>query len=90
MLRLPLPGIGRRAISITTESSSPCERQWGRRHTRSPRSTFRKKRNITGYERVGLVSDADAEEMRALALKIRGDVLDWLQRNQPELLIDKH
>ncbi len=51
---------------------------------------FRKKRNITGYERVGLVSDADADEMRALALKTRGDVLDWLQRNQPELLIDEH
>jgi hypothetical protein len=51
---------------------------------------FRKKRNITGYERVGLVSDADAEEMRALALKIRGEVLDWLRRNHPALLGGKH
>ncbi len=51
---------------------------------------FRKKRNITGYERVGLVSDADAEEMRALALKIRGDVLDWLRRNQPDLMVGRH
>lgn len=28
---------------------------------------FRKKRNISGYERIGLVSDADADAMRALA-----------------------
>jgi hypothetical protein len=25
---------------------------------------FRKKRNVTGYERIGLVSDADAEAIR--------------------------
>ena len=34
---------------------------------------FRKKRNITGYERVGLVSDADAEAMRALAVRLRDE-----------------
>ncbi len=47
---------------------------------------FRKKRNITGYERVGVVSDADAAEMRHLALSIRDDVLRWLRRNYPELI----
>ena len=47
---------------------------------------FRKKRNITGYERVGLVSDADAAEMRRLAVSIRDDVLDWLRRNHPKLI----
>jgi hypothetical protein len=47
---------------------------------------FRKKRNITGYERVGAVSDADAAEMRGLALAIRDDVVDWLRRNHPQLL----
>jgi hypothetical protein len=31
----------------------------------------RKKRNISGYERIGLVSDADAGTMRALALELR-------------------
>ena len=46
---------------------------------------FRKKRNITGYERVGLVSDADADAMRALATKLRGDVVAWLKRHQAAL-----
>jgi len=47
---------------------------------------FRKKRNITGYERVGAVSDADAAGMRELALSIRDDILDWLRRNHPQLV----
>lgn len=38
----------------------------------------RKKRNITGYERIGLVSDADADTMRALALELRDAVTAWL------------
>ena len=42
---------------------------------------FRKKRNITGYERVGLVSDADAEAMRALAVNLRDDVVAWLKQH---------
>ncbi len=46
---------------------------------------FRKKRNITGYERVGLVSDADAEAMRALAQRLRKAVLAWLHERHPEL-----
>ncbi len=47
---------------------------------------FRKKRNITGYERIGLVSDADAEAMRALALRLREDVLACLRRDHPGLM----
>ncbi len=47
---------------------------------------FRKKRNITGYERIGLVSDADAGSMRTLAQTLRDDVLAWLKKNHPELL----
>lgn len=47
---------------------------------------FRKKRNITGYERVGLVSDADAESMRALAVTLRDQVLAWLKREHEALL----
>jgi len=47
---------------------------------------FRKKRNVTGYERIGLVSDADAEAMRALAIKLRDGVVAWLERDHPELL----
>ena len=47
---------------------------------------FRKKRNITGYERIGLVSDADAEAMRALAVRLRNDVAAWLAKNHGSLL----
>ena len=47
---------------------------------------FRKKRNIAGYERVGLVSDSDAAGMRKLALQIRDAVIAWLRKNHPGLL----
>ncbi len=47
---------------------------------------FRKKRNITGYERIGLVSDADAAAMRALAVKLRDDLIAWIEKHRPELL----
>jgi hypothetical protein len=47
---------------------------------------FRKKRNITGYERIGLVSDADAEAMRTLAVRLRDEVMAWLAKHHPELV----
>ncbi len=47
---------------------------------------FRKKRNITGYERIGLVSDEDADAMRALAVRLRDDVTAWLRAHHPALL----
>jgi hypothetical protein len=47
---------------------------------------FRKKRNIGGYERVGVVSDAEAGEMFDLAKSLREDVMQWLRENYPGLL----
>lgn len=47
---------------------------------------YRKKRNISGYERVGMVSDTDADGMRQLALELRGLVRRWLQQHHPHLL----
>ena len=47
---------------------------------------FRKKRNITGYERIGLVSDAEAEAMRSLASGLRDDVIAWLKADHGSLL----
>jgi hypothetical protein len=47
---------------------------------------FRKKRNITGYERIGLVSDADADAMRALAARLRDEVVAWLTKHHGQLL----
>lgn len=47
---------------------------------------FRKKRNATGYERAGAVSDSEASAMRQLALRLREDVLAWLRQNHDDLL----
>lgn len=47
---------------------------------------FRKKRNVGGYERVGTVSDHEADEMIALAEQIRQKVKDWLKTHRSELL----
>ena len=47
---------------------------------------FRKKRNIGGYERMGLVSDHEAEEILALAMDLRNKVTDWLHSNFPRFL----
>jgi len=48
--------------------------------------TFRKKRNTAGYDRAGLVSDADAKAMRDLAQRLKADVVQWLKKHHPELL----
>lgn len=48
---------------------------------------FRKKRNVTGYERVGLVSNADANSMRALAVQLRDRVTAWLREHRAHLLV---
>jgi hypothetical protein len=47
---------------------------------------FRKKRNISGYERPGAVSDQEASEMLSLAQRLRCDVEEWIRTNRPELL----
>ncbi len=47
---------------------------------------FRKKRNVSAYDRAGLVSDADAGAMRALAQQLRRDVEAWLKRSHPVLI----
>jgi hypothetical protein len=47
---------------------------------------LRKKRNIAGYERVGLVSDADAEAMRKLPMRLQKDVTAWLRKHHASLL----
>ena len=47
---------------------------------------FRKKRNISGYDRAGTVSKQEAREMLTLAKKLRNEVENWLRANHPELL----
>ncbi len=46
---------------------------------------FRQKRNISDYERAGLVTEQEAEEMIALAKQLRDDVEQWLRANYPNL-----
>ena len=47
---------------------------------------FRKKRNLSDYERSGIVSDREAEEMVHLATDLRQAVARWLRENHPSLL----
>ncbi len=47
---------------------------------------FRKKRNISDYERAGAVSQQEANEMFVLAKNLRDEVEKWLRSNHPELL----
>ena len=47
---------------------------------------FRKKRNISDYERAGVISDKEADEMFELAKKLRSDVLIWLKTHFPILM----
>lgn len=47
---------------------------------------FRKKRNTTGYDMAGTVSDQEASEMVALAVRLRAMIQDWLRENHPDLI----
>jgi uncharacterized protein (UPF0332 family) len=46
---------------------------------------FREKRNISDYERAGMVTEQEAEEMIALAKQLRDDVAQWLRAHHPSL-----
>ncbi len=47
---------------------------------------FRKKRNMGEYDRAGNTSAQEAEEMLALAKRLRKDVEMWLDKNHPEFM----
>ncbi len=47
---------------------------------------FRKKRNLSDYERAGLVSEQEAEEMVVLAKRLRKRAEEWLRAHHPKLL----
>ena len=47
---------------------------------------FRKKRNISDYERAGSISTAEAQEMTSLARELRQQLIDWLRQNHPRLV----
>jgi hypothetical protein len=45
---------------------------------------FRKKRNITDYERADTISEIEAEKMRQLAEMLRSKVEAWIRKNHPQ------
>jgi len=47
---------------------------------------LRKKRNLTGYERIGAVSDREVEEIVKTAATMRSQVEEWIRDTHPELL----
>ncbi len=48
--------------------------------------TCRRKRHKAIYERVGAISDAEADEMIATAKQLRKEVAEWLREGRPDLL----
>ena len=46
---------------------------------------LRRKRNISDYERPGLVTEQEAQEMVELAIQIRQQVQAWIRNSHPEL-----
>lgn len=49
---------------------------------------FRRKRNISDYEKAGFVTEQEAEEMILLAQRLRNDVEQWLRTHHPELITE--
>jgi len=47
---------------------------------------FHEKCNISDYERAGLVTEQEAEEMIGLAKQLRDDVEQWLRAHYPGLV----
>ncbi len=47
---------------------------------------YRKKRNITSYERMGTISNSEADQMIALAERLVARTREWMAAAHPELL----
>jgi len=50
--------------------------------------TCRRKRNIAEYDRAGVVTAQDADELVEFCHGLRREVLGWLSQNHPELVPD--
>ena len=47
---------------------------------------FRKKRNISEYDRAHTISDREAGEMLDMATELKNKVESWIRLNHPELI----
>jgi len=45
----------------------------------------RSKRNIVEYDYIGGVTNADADELISFVIQLKKEVLDWMNKNHPEL-----
>lgn len=50
---------------------------------------FRRKRNLSSYERGGSISEKEAQEMRSLAASLRAGVERWIRKHHAGLLEDE-
>jgi len=48
--------------------------------------SYRKKRNIADYERAGMISKKESEEILQHAKAMRNQVVEWLNQTHPELM----
>ena len=48
-----------------------------------------RKRGQSIYERVGVVSEGDAQDLIEAVEKLKMEVMKWLNKNHPELLVEK-
>ena len=46
----------------------------------------RSKRNLADYDRAGIISDAEADELLREARAFKADLIDWLSANHPHLV----
>jgi hypothetical protein len=47
---------------------------------------YRKKRNMGGYDMAGMISQKEADGMKALARQLRKEIDEWLRKHRPELM----
>lgn len=65
------------SLAFTIQLESPAVRKF---------DAFRRKRNISDYERAGTTSPGEAAEMRAFARDLRARVQVWLETHHGELM----
>jgi hypothetical protein len=58
----------------------------GRKEDAQYLDACRSKRNIVEYNRVGVVTEQDVNELLQFVKEFRNDVTNWLKKNRPELI----
>ena len=46
----------------------------------------RSKRNIAEYDRVGVVTEKESDELIEFVIEFKNDVINWLKKNHPKLI----